>query len=95
MIQSHSQQNSEHYKLLKTNLFYRQDFINDCLREEMMMNMPIQQVSLPAITSIIETEWSKKQWSYVLQLKAQILHLQNKVVELSKSKKPKKKYLYE
>ncbi len=42
MIQNHAEQNAEHYKLLRENSMYRDEFITDCLREEIMMNMPYQ-----------------------------------------------------
>jgi len=36
---------------------------------------------------VIETEWSARQWDTVQQLKAQVLYLQSKVVELSKKRR--------
>ena len=39
---------------------------------------------------VTEPEWTKRQWDAVKQLKAIVLHLQNKIVESSKKKKQEK-----
>ncbi len=44
------------------------------------------------VTTEIEPQWSKKQWDYVKQLKARVLHGERKIVELSLKKKRKSKY---
>ena len=39
-----------------------------------------------------EPAWSRDQWQYIKQMRAQVLHLNTKVTELSAKRKPKGQY---
>jgi len=64
----------------------------DCLREEMMMNMPITP-KIEYVYQESEQPWSKRQWDTVQQLKAQVLFLSDKVNKMrDNASKRKTKY---
>lgn len=74
---------AEHFRLIRTDASYR----NFLMLEEMQAEM---QPSLASSQNIQEPlkereQWSPKQWDTVNQLRSQVKHLSNKVVELSKS----------
>lgn len=74
----------EHYRLIRTDASYR----NFLMLEEMQAEMqPSLSSSLNVPEPLKEREqWSPRQWDVVNQLRAEIKHLSNKVVELSKPK---------
>ena len=48
---------------------------------------------IPPETILKEPEWTRKQWYYVKQLQARLLHLESKIMELrTKKKRTFKKY---
>ena len=90
MEASHAKQNSEHYKLLRDHPGYRAEFILDVMKEQFNNEMPYYMPTPKQFNSepVFRPRPVHKE---IDQLKAQILHLQDKVVELSKSKPKGKK----
>ena len=84
-----------HNKALK-NPLYQMEGMMDCLREEIMMNMPqFDEGGHPnweviANTTREEPEWTRRQYDRVQQLEARVLHYQKLVQELLKKSKGKR-----
>ena len=68
-----------HDKALREHPEYQMEGVMDCLREEMMMNMPVAPEQVYQESRQLEKTWSKRQWGIVQQLKAQVLFLSNKI----------------
>ena len=83
-----------HNKALREHPEYQMEGMLDCLREEMMLNMPVAPNAEFMYQESNQPEWTKRQWSEVQQLKAQVLFLSNKVNKMrAKASKRKTKYV--
>ncbi len=70
-----------HNRALREHPEYQMLGLMDCLREEMMLNMPILPKQVP-LQIVREEPFNKRQWDTVQQLKAQVLFLSSKVNEM-------------
>lgn len=73
---------------------YQMEGMMDCLREEMMMNMPICE-NIPQETHFVDTQWSRRQWGIINQLRGELNFLTSKVNEMranASKRRPKTKY---
>jgi len=75
----------EHFKLIRESPAYRHELMMIDLEAERQPPLYYAE-PVPEIERQPEI-WTKKQWDTVQQLRAMVLHLQNKIVELSKTKK--------
>lgn len=80
-----------HNKALREHPEYQAEGMMDCLREEMLMNMPLCQDTLEEPRQL-EEPWDKRQWDTIKQLKAQVLFLSSKVNEMRASASKRKAF---
>ena len=76
MIQSHAEQNAEHYKYLRTDPFYREQFMQDVMYEELMMQMPVYPQEISQEPKIIQVMPAK---AIRHRLEVLIMDLQNRL----------------
>ena len=83
-----------HNEALREHPEYQMEGMMDCLKEEMMMNMPLSTQETPIVNIDSEKSWTKRQWDTVQQLKAQVLFLSDKVnkMRVNASKRKTNRY---
>lgn len=72
----------EHNRALK-HPEYQMEGMLDCLREEMMMNMPVYPEPIYQERQL-EESWTNRQWDYVQQLKADQVNLRKTLYDTLK-----------
>ncbi len=80
-MNSYEEAMTEHYRRIRTDPMYRMLEQMEDMRVDMMPGQWLTEET-PKVQEAKELEWSKRQWSYVKQLKAQVLFLSNKINEM-------------
>jgi len=70
-----------HNKALREHPEYQMLGLMDCLREEMMMNMPIAPKTEQVYQQSEQPQWTKKQWGIINQLRGMVRFLYSKETE--------------
>jgi len=89
-----------HNKALREHPEYQMEGMLDCLREEMMLNMPYPKEVFEYPKRVTQKEpWTKKQWDVVNQLRLDQVNLRNtlyrtlKEIKAASASKRRPKYI--